>query len=239
MKLNKEDLIWCLRRLPKSVFNYMEEKGPEITLAGGYIRSCITGEPINDIDLFTKDITTAEVASLRLSLKEHRVSKTDNAYTIVRRGAPAIQIIHRWTYEKPEDIVPSFDFTIARAAIWYDGSAWTSMCDEHYYEDIAAKRLRYCSPIRNEDAGGSMLRVLKFYQKGYRIPLDSLGAVISRLFQGVEPKGDGGWDAIIDDEKYRTKILTGLLREVDPDIDPIHRAHLPSSDDAQPREDIL
>ena len=98
---------------------------------------------------------------------------------------------------------------------------WCSACDPRFYADLAAKRLVYRSPERNEDAGGSMLRVLKFYQRGYRIPLDSLGAVIARLIQGVK-------DPILLNEPKLARTLSGLLREVDPDIDPNHIAHLPS-----------
>jgi hypothetical protein len=76
-------------------------------------------------------------------------------------------------------------------------------------------------------AGGSILRVLKFYQRGYRIPLDSLGAVIARLMKPVD------FDKIIgrtDQEDQLAKVLTGLLREVDPNVDPTHEAHLPAED---------
>jgi hypothetical protein len=139
----------------------------------------------------------------------------------------------------------SFDFTIAMAGFWWNPTGeeetyiensevktrpagrWDSICDEHFYEDLAAKRLRYTCPQRNEDAGGSMLRVLKFYQRGYRIPLDSLGAVISRLVMGVDQNAivDGAEETI---ERQWAKVLTGLLREVDPNVDPEHIAHLPS-----------
>ena len=73
-----------------------------------------------------------------------------------------------------------------------------------------------------------MLRVLKFYQRGYRIPLDSLGAVIARLCQAVN------WGKIEthgNTEAQLGKVLTGLLREVDPNIDPLHESHLPSTEE--------
>ena len=71
-----------------------------------------------------------------------------------------------------------------------------------------------------------MLRVLKYYQKGYRIPMDSLGKVIARLvskvnFHAIDP-GDNEWLA---------KVVTGLLIEVDPAIDPLHNAHLPAQEE--------
>jgi hypothetical protein len=232
-ELEKQDLYWCLRCLPKRVIKFMKDFGEEVMLAGGYIRSKIANESVNDIDLFVRSADKA--LWLSKSLQEGtdaRVTRTDNAYTIVFHKF-VVQVIHRWVYEEPESIIPSFDFTIARAVIWYDKvkEEWHSVCDDRFYSDLAAKRLIYCSPIRDEEAGGSLLRVLKFYQKGYRIPLDSFAAVISRLLSSVHEDGVRAMaDTGIGEEKARTKIITGLLHEVDPQIDPEHIAHLPSSD---------
>ena len=87
-----------------------------------------------------------------------------------------------------------------------------------------------------------MLRVLKYYQKGYRIPLDSLSDVIARLVVGVDldrcshryfDKAAGVHKTEVDQAQF-SRVICGLLREVDPSIDPNHLAHLPS--DTQPEE---
>ncbi|KKK50630.1 hypothetical protein LCGC14_3123090 [marine sediment metagenome] len=70
-----------------------------------------------------------------------------------------------------------------------------------------------------------MLRVLKFYQRGYRIPLDSLGAVIARCVTGID------FEKIDSTEENYAFVLTGLLREVDPLVDPEHISHLPATPD--------
>ena len=201
----------------------MKQEKDSVMLAGGFIRCCIANEKMTDVDLFVKTKESAELYSRRLTEKSGYFIKTDNAYTIIDKK-PTVQFIHRWTYQNPADIIPAFDFTIARAVIWYDGTNWQSLCDDRYYADLAAKRLTYCSPIRIEEAGGSMLRVLKFYQKGYRIPLDSLGSVIARLNFGIRQESFA-----TEDEEQMAKVLTGLLREVDPSIDPTHQSHLPST----------
>ena len=103
------------------------------------------------------------------------------------------------------------------------------MIDDRFYADLAAKRLIYRSPLRNEDAGGSLLRVLKFYQRGYRIPLNSLGAVIARLVNAVDEEKIGAFAG--NHEQKLAKVLTALLHEVDPAIDPEHIAHLPSDEE--------
>lgn len=224
MKLDNQDLKWALTRLPKKLLVLMQDAQWQnsIFVGGGYLRSIVSNEPVNDVDVFVKNVKDAELLAYKLADNISDIYKTDNAFTV--KGKLPIQIIHRWTFDKIEDVSNSFDFTICCAAFTYNGENWDSYCDDRFYIDLANKRLVYRSPVRNEDAGGSALRVLKYYQKGYRIPLDSFGAVIARLVQAVE------FDCI-NSEKELAKVLTGLLREVDPDIDPSHRAHLTSMED--------
>lgn len=225
MKLDIQDLKWALQRLPLSLKTAMKEpewKG-NIFVGGGYLRSIVANETINDVDVFVKSKKDAELLAYKLCFDKKDVIKTDNAYTI--KGKMVIQIIHRWLFEKPEDVSNSFDFTICCAVIYYDEN-FDSFCDDRFYIDLAAKRLVYRCPVRNEDAGGSMLRVLKYYQKGYRIPLNSLGNVIARLVKSLDnSKSD------MTNEEQIGKVITGLLREVDPEIDPLHLSHLPSDID--------
>ena len=227
MELYKEDLKWCLRRLPRPVFEMMKKHPGDIFLAGGFIRACIANEKPCDVDLFT---TNKEKAKLYAELfaVDGKIIETDNAFTIIGKIKPPIQIIHKWVFEKPEDILPSFDFTIARAVIWYHG-AWKGICDDRFYIDLAAKRLTYCSPKRIEYVGGSLLRVLKFYQRGYRIPLNYLAAVIARLMTGIRPDAIESMTEPQDLEEKWAFVITGLLHEVDPQVDLTHEAHLPST----------
>lgn len=245
--LAPHDLLWATRRLPKAVREMLGKHGPELVVAGGYIRSTITNEKIEDIDLFTTSKQKAQEIAIALGNQQgKRFKETDNAFTVIGYAYP-IQIIHRWTFEQPLNIIPSFDFTIARACFWRAQSVcadvgspavppkWESLADPEFYSDLAGKRIVYRCPIRNEDAGGSILRVLKFYQRGYRIPLDSLGEVMARMMQGVD-RDAGAFRS----EEHLAKVLTGLLREVDPMIDPDHITHLPASvggEEANPEPD--
>lgn len=230
--LARQDLYWCVQRLPVAVISEMKRLKKSLVVAGGFIRSCITNEPIQDIDLFTTDQASARELAWAIAGRYSTAPiATDNAFTI--KGGPIpIQVISRWTFDEPEKVVPSFDFTIARAAFWVSGldgnghPVFKSLCDDRYYTDLAAKRLVYCSPERIEEAGGSFLRVLKFYQRGYRIPLDSLGAVIARLMMGVDETRMH--EHLGSREEQFAFVLTGLLREVDPAIDPFHMAHMPA-----------
>lgn len=217
------DLKWCVNRLPKDVLALMKEEGNKVVLAGGYIRARITGEKPSDIDMFTTTAESAELYARRLADKK-KLIETDNAWSVVGKGL-TVQFIKKWVYERPCDILESFDFTIARAGIWFADGDWYGLCDDSYYVDLAARRLVYCSPKRIEEAGGSMLRVLKFYQRGYRIPLDSLGGVIARVMTGIN------FSDHCDSEEDWKRIITGLLREVDPDTDPNNIAHLPAQNE--------
>jgi hypothetical protein len=171
----------------------------KIFIGGGFLRSLVAGDPINDIDIFVTSKDEAQRLAYQLQGSQRRGGKpyeTGNAFTL-SVFKPTLQIIHRWTFDSAQSVSDIFDFTCCCAAFWWGpqwsagdtappgANGWRSVCDERFYPDVAAKRLIYRSPVRNEDAGGSMLRVLKYYQKGYRIPLDSLAAVISRLVQGV------------------------------------------------------
>jgi len=194
-------------------------------LAGGFIRACVTREAPSDIDLFCATVDDARVCANALVQDSHRkIIETDNAFTVRGLSIP-VQFIHRWTFDRPEDAIASFDFSIAQAAVWHDGH-WQSLCADGFYPDLAAKRLIYLHPVRNEDAGGSMLRLLKFYRKGYTAPLDTIAGVIARLMSGVKRSLDEMGEA------ETAQILTGMLREVDPLSDPLHVFHEPTLADA-------
>lgn len=225
--LEPHDLLWMTRLLPKPVKDIMKQYGADIVCAGGFVRSCVLNEQPNDIDLFCPNPTLAKALAFQLAAGE-KIVETPNAFTIPKNKNIRFttQFIHRWTYPTPYELLESFDFTVACAAFWYDTTlpGWKSLAHPKFYPDLAAKRLVYLSPKREEEAGGSMLRVLKMYQREFRIPLDSLGAIIARLAVAVDYtkfedlKSEVEW----------ARIITSLLREVDPLVDNEGIFHLPS-----------
>lgn len=232
MNLDAHDLLWCIRRLPKPLQDLLKKHPGSVFVAGGYIRSCITNDDISDIDIFAPSKDLAKAYAEEIKPSDTKIWETDNAFTVKGYFCP-VQFIHRWTFSNAVECVKSFDFTIAKAAFWWSGEAeagqWQSECHPRFYADLTAKRLIYTSPIRNEDAGGSMLRALKFYQRGFRIPLDSLGAVIARLAVAVDHNGlQAGMRANGTTEEQETaRLLTAMLVEVDPNSDPRRLTHLP------------
>lgn len=223
--LNKYDLHFCVRRLPFNLRSMMKKHGSKIVVAGGYIRSIVAGEKVSDVDVFAGDQAASAIFATELHGND-KFHKTDNAFTVKTTSLP-VQFIFRWVFENATGIIDSFDFSICQAAFWFDSVAekWDSICSDNFYQDLAAKRLIYLSPVRNEDAGGSILRVLKYYQKGYRIPLDSLGAVIARLVGSIDMEKIYGEDERLSD------VISALLFEVDPNGFIDHQAYLPSEKD--------
>jgi hypothetical protein len=222
-ELTKTDLHFVVSRLPKDVRDLMAKH--HLCMGGGFIRAIIAGEKPSDIDLFGPSEAVLKLAAYELA--SHRrstyIHTTKNAITVASQGRLTVQMITRWLFDAPDKIIESFDFTIAKSVVWVevekglvsaalntpDRHTWKSLVDDAFYPDLAARRLVYTSPERNEDAGGSILRMRKFVQRGYSIQPSSLGAVVARLVTGVEM-------GKIKDEAHLAMVLSGLLREVDP-----------------------
>ena len=209
MKLTPNDLRFVVSRIPKDVRKLMIAHG--ITLGGGFIRETVAGNKPQDIDLFGKPGQDLKAVAALLALSRHgRMHETDNALSVLAPPRMMVQFITRWRYNEPQDIIPDFDFTVCQAAIWaVPGPKWNSEISDAFYPDLAARRLVYTSPQREEAAGGSLLRVRKFLKRGYDIQAPSLAAVIARLVTKVRGEPD---------EQRATQILLGLLHEVDPAV---------------------
>jgi hypothetical protein len=220
-ELTPIDLHFVVTRIPKDVRDLIQSHN--LVLAGGFIRAVIAGEKPNDIDLFGKTEDAIKQAALDFALKRStKAHITKNAITVATNGRMTVQFITRWCYERAEDLIKSFDYTVAQAAIGHSvtyhfdgtqGKAWYGLCSEEFYPDLAARRLTYTYPVRNEDAGGSMMRLRKFLARGYNIQAPSMAGVIARLMRGIDLKK---LDGMLGNEKDVAKAITNLLREVDP-----------------------
>ncbi len=220
-QLEQHDLFLIRRKIPK--FLAEELKDTQAYIGGGFIRAVIAHEEASDIDLFVPDKPIAEKLATKIIYDNgdlYRVD-TDNAITLYDHGRLAripIQIITRWLFSSADEVAKAFDFTVCQAVMWYTAEVgWNSIASDRFYPDLAAKRLTYTAPERNSDAGGSILRVLKYYRRGYTIPLTDLGLVIARLMKGVDfTRVDAT------NEEQMPLVIRSLLREVDPLVDPDH-----------------
>lgn len=182
-ELRPLDVSTCLSAVPEEVRSVLIEFPQSVVLAGGLIRATVSDEQISDIDLFTSYPEVAKEVELRLR-GLGPASQRQGVATIYAKPFP-IQVIVRQPFEDPAALIGSFDFTICRAALWSDGQAWRSLSSIFFYLDVAAKRLRYCSPAREEEASSGLLRVLHFYRKGYRIGISSFAQVLARFSDGA------------------------------------------------------
>ncbi len=184
MRLYETDVKKVVDALPDDVRDFIKDHN--ITLAGGFIRAVLAGEEISDIDLFSESEQEAKLLAEDFSAAAMLDAlETENAYTI-RHPIYPVQFIHRWTFKNPNDLIASFDYTIAQAAIWHDGLDWRSVAANTFLEDLHAKHLTYTAPDRHEDAGGSLLRMRKFLKRGYDISSYDMAKVIARMLNGVD-----------------------------------------------------
>lgn len=210
-ELTQTDLNFVVRNIPGDLRRLM--RANELYIAGGYIRELIAGGKVNDVDLFgpSKGLLESCAEQLAAGRDGARTHTTQYAATVLAAPRMPVQFISRWLYDDPRVLLEELDFTVCQAAVWFNGTEWKSMCSDGFYPDLAARRLRYTHPRRDEEAGGSMMRVRKFLARGYSIQAESLAGVMARVFAKIRHS-----DLAHEGEEGLTKVVAGVLREVDP-----------------------
>jgi hypothetical protein len=214
IRLTDNDLRFVVERLPRDIRDLLSQNPKRLYVGGGFVRSVVAGEAPSDVDIFGESPELLEAAAGMLAARrgDTKTHKSKNAITVLSPNRLPVQFITRWTFNSPDGLVNSFDFTVCQAAIWRTGgqcnAAWASLVGDQFYIDLAGRRLVYTCPEREEEPGGSMLRVIKFVRRGYSIQVTSLGNVIARLSKAVRDSNLAEHDLGL--------VLSGLLREVDP-----------------------
>ena len=233
--LTDQDLRYVVGSLPADIIALAQKHS--VIIAGGFIRETISRGEVKDIDIFGSDLGKLQRAASDLKAsREAKLFESRNAITILAPPRVPVQFITRWFFKDLKECADSFDFTVCQAAIWYNSRhnrfSWESFVPDTFYSDLAAKRLVYTRPKRNEDAGGSMIRVQKFIKRGYTIQSESLAAVMARMVCALKFSRSTMYD-----NEYRvSRALKALLLEVDPlrvidgfDLVDEHRAILEQS----------
>lgn len=215
--MTKHDLVSVLRMIPIEVRDLM--KAGELAVGGGFIRDTIIGEEPSDIDLFGADSRGLTLCAANLAATatwNGRVITTPNACTVVALGRRTVQFITRWTYPTPSENMAMFDFTMAQATVYWSKreQAWVGLVGDRFYQDCAARRLCYTSPMRQEEPGGSMLRAFKFARRGWRIAPEDLSKVMARMAMAIKTVRLPPDPA--NREEHIAEVFSGLLRDVDP-----------------------
>lgn len=238
-ELIKADIRYVAQRLPRDVREMLSANPGRLFVGGGFIRATIAGEEPSDIDIFGVDETMLEAQAKELQARrglDCKLHTTKNAITVIAPDRLPVQFITRWTFpcdptkafayvgaqQSAMACCRSFDFTVCQAVLWRGGhqsnDPWLTEVGDRFYVDLAARRLVYTSPVREEEAGGSMLRVIKYVKRGYTIQVASLGAVMARMTDKIDTARAAMTP--VDDEPVphltTAMVLTGMLREVDP-----------------------
>lgn len=219
MKLTPADLRNVVQHLPKDVRYRLTRNPSKLFVGGGFIRAIVAGEKPSDIDMFgdTKERLTKAAFDLANDRPGSKSHITGNAITLLSPERMPVQFITRWTFNHPMDLVASFDFTVCQAVVYYENGNWKSETGEHFYTDLAARRLVYTFPVREEEAGGSMLRAIKYIKRGYNIQIDSLAGVMARVTKAVHnDMNEQAVQIFLASEQTVARHTKELLREVDP-----------------------
>ena len=224
MNLTDTDLNFVVRRLPKDVRTLLQSNAGLLYVGGGFIRDTIAGIEPKDLDILGAPTRLKGAAAALHVMRGNEGNKviaheTDNAITIVCPPRLPVQFITRWTFANSRDALASFDFTVCQACIYFDSGLdiFVGECSDLFYPDLAARRLTYTFPQREEEAGGSMMRAVKFLRRGWNIQPHSLAGVMSRVAMKVDWERINAGRVIPEDkERAVAAVVGGLLREVDP-----------------------
>lgn len=129
-------------------------------VAGGAVLAAITGEKINDYDIFSPHPQRL-IAILDVSPDYTRGKSVDGFFTnYTDKYGNIIQIITRVEVASPSVIFEIFDYTIVCAA--WDGEVF--YCHERFWQDVATRRIVVNAlpyPLK------SMERMTKYAARGY------------------------------------------------------------------------
>jgi len=167
-------------------------KDYHLILAGGFIRDIIAGKTPNDIDLWCMDSDRCSMAAMLYVAKiGGDIGWGDFAGTVTQEGSFPVAFIYARPYATPEALIDSFDYSVCRAAIWWNGFFWESMVDVGFKRDIETRRLSYRDGRREEvDPDLVVQRLSKLIRKGYTPYWWSL----EEMVLGWRSKKQGGGD---------------------------------------------
>lgn len=208
--LLQTDLDRIVAQIPNDLIEEVKEK--RLVIAGGFIRSILRGEPINDIDLFkvtdlspvanfdTSDPFGPAIASDPIKAEAIQLSKdinvgvfftTDNAISFEVYGHTdanpsadhvKVQYIIKYTSDTVKALLQKFDFTNSMAAIWHNGISWVSMCHNDFYGAIGNSQLLFNKDFRG-DRVVLMKRFVKFTTSGWQYTIRDFAKIISAVSQ--------------------------------------------------------
>ena len=208
MKLKQEHLDEALQLMGEDLRAILKDHPNQLIVAGGLLRAVVEGEDPTDVDVFVRDRKAMSRAVMRLNDLGWVPYTSPKAVTFRLAGRLPVQLIDRWPFDSPLGLIATFDYTMSQAALWHDGDDFRSVASPFFYEEVETKTLTFASPNRSDRDGDAVLRLLKFYRRGYRISLAGLADVLGRL---AAPRRE--------DEHEVAAVLLGKLLDADDSSD--------------------
>jgi hypothetical protein len=152
-------------------------------LAGGAVLSLMTGNKINDLDLyFASREAVAEFIEENNGV--YLYSVTDKSISLslstTKYGTKEFQLIYFDSYNSADEVFHDFDFTVCMCAYSFDDKQFYFHTD--FWEHLGAKKLVFSPSTKFPII--SLLRVEKYQQKGFSISngeLRKIALAISKL----------------------------------------------------------
>jgi len=161
MMITTQELPLNLAKLDRAIdaIKKCSDTLPEFWIAGGAVLSAITGDEINDYDVFS---TSPQLLIEKLkAFSQAQVTYENPFFVNFLLYGMKIQVITRYMPIDPSELFDTFDFTVVCGA--FDGQ--TFYCHERFWQDIATKRLVINAapyPLK------TMERLTKYAGRGYK-----------------------------------------------------------------------
>lgn len=217
--LGTNEMKRIMYSLPPSVVEGLVRMPKKAVLAGGYIRALVGNERPKDIDIFVNDKTQAKEFLMNYpnyKVKDHCLQTKD--------GNIDVQVIWEHRFAQPVDLLEIFDYTVVKAAIWFDEgsdkikSDFVSICHDRFYRDLARKVL-VCSCPRERLTLVSIPRLLRYVSYGYSIEPEDLAGIIANTclnldlsngFDGIKKALEKSYQPFGEDKSWEdmTKVYT-------------------------------
>lgn len=152
-------------------------------LAGGAVLSLMTGNKINDLDLyFASRATVAEFIEENSGVYLHSVTDKSISLSLstTKYGTKEFQLIYFDSYSNADEIFRDFDFSVCQCAYSFDDKQFYFHVD--FWEHLGAKKLVFSPSTKFPII--SLLRVEKYQQKSFSIgngELRKIALAISKL----------------------------------------------------------
>jgi hypothetical protein len=187
MRLLSDFTDIIVKSLPAEVRDLLMDRGEQLCVAGGFCRDILAGKDPKDIDIFavSKPVMDDAIDSFGWQTTWNR-KNTANAVSFEQffpmEDDIPVQFVTRVFYPDHEDLIKSFDFSVCQIAIFFSAGQWVGLCSSAFWRDITAERATYMDPERDEDPGASVIRMVRFASRGYKIGETDVANVVGRFF---------------------------------------------------------